>query len=149
MTNKGSWISLLIGAPIGLMLIGLFSFLIIVATTLISQGEGLLTMVIEAFYYYPFIGLTISFLLSLWFTGRLAEIALRKKQTLSWKYSLITNLIMWSTFILVHLAQFHENFDFTFGFIIPLILGFFSTIFSIFTIGLLICYIIKKRVFPS
>ena len=109
-------------------------------------GEGLPAMGLYAMYHDATIGLGCAFLLSLWFTGRFAEKSILRNQKIlrvSAKYSFTTNVFIWTVFIIIRSV---DKFDFVFGLIFPLIFFSFATITSIFTVGLLICYVIRKRV---
>ena len=138
--RKSILTSYLIGAPIGIFAI---ASLIIIPSFI--TGEGLLTMVMLGVYSNPIIGLVISFLIALWIGGKLAFENINNGKSLiltSFKYSVIVNLIIWSTFCIIILLSNEED---KLIVIIPPIIAFIvCTILTTFTIGLLICYIIKK-----
>jgi len=143
MTSKrqGILISYLIGTPIGL-----FTIFIVSAIPMALTGEGLGTMLLFHTYGKAILGLIISFLISLGIGGHNASVDIEKQKTLlktSFKYSLTVNTIIWTVFIL--LTAFNNEKKDLWLFIIPPIIAFiFCTIMTTFTLGLLICYIIRK-----
>ena len=132
--------SYLLGAPIGV-----FTVIATIWIPLLLTGEGLLTIVIIGAYGISTIGLVVAFLIALWFGGKLAYKNINKGKSLlltSFKYSLLVNVIIWSTFcVIIALTAEKERFLL----MIPSIIAFFvCTILTTFTIGLLITYIIKR-----
>ena len=145
LSNKGSWISLLVGGPIGVFMVALV-FAFFIGLIVLLSGEGLGAMGIFFIYYEAVIGLVCAFLFSLWFTGRIAQYYLMKGRGLlftSFMYSLVTNVFIWSVFIAVKLLTY---FDLFWGVILPCIAFLISTTLSVFTIGLLICFLIRKGI---
>jgi len=146
-SNKGAWTSLLIGGPIGVVTIFVFFFGVILLLAQLS-GEGLPGMGFYFRFRFPSIGMACALVISLWFTGGLVERCLLNKQGLllvSLKYSAVTNIFIWTCFALVDFVANYPGFDIYSGLLLPLIMGLISTVLSSFTIGLLICYIIRKR----
>ena len=144
-TNKGSWTSLIIGGPIGLLAILLVFFGGLVAVGIITQ-EGLPGIGLFYIYKTPVIVMTIVFILMLWPMGRLIESNILKGQKLlfiSFKYSAIINLTL---FLIILIMTSFDTFDLFLGLIAPFILFGLATILSTFTVGLLITKIIKKRI---
>ena len=141
--RKGILISYLIGAPVGL-----FTILIVSVTPVALTGEGLGTMLLFGTYGKAIIGLIISFLIALSIGGQNASIDIERQKALiktSFKYSLTINTIIWTVFIL--LTIFDNEKKNLFLFIIPPIIAFIlCTIITTFTLGLLICYTIRKRI---
>ena len=141
--RKGIIISYLIGAPVGL-----FTILIVSITPVALTGEGLGTMLLFGTYGKAILGLIISFLIALSIGGQNASIDIERQKSLiktSFKYSLTVNAIIWTVFILLTiLSNEKKN---LFLFIIPPIIAFIlCTIITTFTLGLLICFTIRKRI---
>ena len=138
---KGIITSYLIGTPIGLITI-LFVFITPAALT----GEGLATMGMVAIYGKAIVGLIISFLIALGIGGHKVVTDLRKQKSLiktSFRYSLTVNIIIWSVFILLTIMDNSKDF---LAFLLPPLIAFiFCTAITTFTLGLIICYTIKKR----
>jgi hypothetical protein len=132
--------SYLIGAPIGI--------LTIIATIwipLLLTGEGLLTIVILGTYGISTIGLVVAFLIALWIGGKLAYQNIKNGKSLlltSFKYSIVVNLIIWTTFcVIIGLTVTEERFLM----MIPPIIAFVvCTVLTTFSIGLIISYVIKR-----
>ncbi len=145
MKNKGAWISVAIGAPLGLLLIFLICVCILVFTAAITQ-EGLPAISLFYFYRIPIIVMTIVFLVSLWPAGLFAEkLILKNKNILnvSFLYTFAVNVL---SFLSIFLTSFVFQFDLFFSFILPLVFLSLTTLISTFTVGLLICKIIQKKV---
>ncbi len=138
--KKSILISYLIGAPIGIIIIGLTIFL-----PAFLVGEGIFLMLVLGIYGKAIAGLLISFLIALWIGGKLAFENIKTGKSLiltSFKYSSVINSIIWSVFILIVLITCEES---TMYFIIPPIIAFIvCTIITTFTIGLLIASRIKR-----
>lgn len=141
--SQGIWISYLIGAPIGL-----FTIFSVFAFPAMLTGEGLATMMMIGVYGKAIFGLIFSFLVALGVGGYYATKCIEYKNNLikaSFKYSLIVNLIVWTVFILFTIAE-----DIDKGlwlYLLFLIITFiFCTAITTFTIGLLVCYEIKKKI---
>jgi hypothetical protein len=146
MKNNCVKTSYTIGLPIGLLVIGVFIF-----TPIIISGEGLISILLSGIYGKATIGLTIAFIISLYFGGIQIFKELETKQstlTASFKYSLSINSIIWGTFLLVTLI---DNFnDFNFLIIIPpLILFVVCLLFTPFTIGLIVTKYLQKNYFDQ
>lgn len=138
----GVIISYIIGMPIGLTTV-----FIIFSIPVILTGEGLATIALVGAYGKPIIGLLISFIVALGIGGYSASIDIENQKTLikaSFKYSLTINSIIWFVFISLTIFN-HEKNDTLFLVIPPIIAFVFCTIITTFTIGLMICYLIKKR----
>lgn len=154
MTNKAKGIltSYLIGTPIGILTI-LFAY---VLPSILTE-ESMIYIVINSMFLNATIGLTIFFIFALWFAGKniakdQISYSLIKS---SYLYSIRVNLISWSSFILIsiidHKLHYEDNSAneiYEFGpeiFLIPpIILFIVSTLISTFTIGLIICFVVKK-----
>jgi hypothetical protein len=132
------------GGITGLIGIALCFFGAILVTEFITD-DMLTAIAIFAIYSHPTIGLALVLLPVLWFTGRYAEkklLAGDKLLLASFKYCLITNLLAWSVFGIIFIFG---PLYYALGFAIPLALFFFCLLLSTFTIGLLICSTIRKR----
>ncbi len=138
---KGISTSYLIGTPIGLIAI---CFVFLIPATL--TGEGLATMGMVAIYGKAIIGLVVSFLIALGIGGHNAVKDLEIQKSLiktSFRYSLTVNTIIWTVFILFTILDNNKDF---LTFLLPPIIAFIiCTTITTFTLGLLICYTIKKR----
>jgi hypothetical protein len=141
--QNGIIISYLIGAPTGIITI-FVCFTIPVMLT----GEGLSTIFLIDVYGKSILGLIISFLIVLGFAGHLASIDIEKRTSLlktSFKYSLTVNAIIWLIFIV--LTFFNREFENHLLIVtIPILAFIICTIITTFTVGLLICYLIKRRI---
>ena len=136
-------ISYLIGAPVGLFII-LLSFSLPVAMT----GEGLITIYLIFTFGKAIIGLIISFLISLKFAGQIALKDNEKNKSLlasSFHYSIFVNSIIWIVFLVIYLVDNLSSISLS-GIILPVIAFFLSVIVSTFSVSLLICYVIRRRV---
>ena len=141
--QKGIWISYIIGAPTGL-----FTILVVLLTPAMLTGEGLATMSMFSIYGKAIFGLICSFLIALGIAGHFAFIDFEKQKSLlgtSFKYSFTVNSIIWSVFILLTIA---DNFERDLGIYIltPVILFFFCTAITTFTLSFIICSVIRQRV---
>lgn len=132
--------SYLIGAPIGIF--------VVFATIFVPSflfGEGLMIIVVLGIYGISTIGLVVSFLIALWFGGKLAYKNIKSGKSLlltSFKYSIVVNLIIWTTFCLIVGLTVVEG---KFLMMIPPIIAFVvCTILTTFSIGLLISYMIRR-----
>lgn len=137
----GIYISYLIGVPIGLIAI-----FIVFSIPVMLTGEGLATIALVGIYGKAMLGLIISFLIALGVGGYKASAEIQKQKSLlktSFKYSLTVNAIIWSVFVLVT-ALGNEGKNFLVVLIIPFFAFISCTITTTFTIGLLICYTIKR-----
>ena len=140
--NRSILTSIFIGLPIGLVTVFIFFEIPIILT-----GEGLLSMLLGGVYGKATIGLLISFLFALGFAGRQAGLNLYKNEKLlsvSFKYSILVNLLIWSTFIIITILDNLEGFQWAFLILPPLAISIFSIIGTTLSIGLLICYRINK-----
>ncbi|MFN8438205.1 MAG: hypothetical protein U0V72_11275 [Cytophagales bacterium] len=140
---KGILISYLIGTPIGLITI--IVVLLIPAT---MTGEGLATLGLVAIYGKGILGLIISFLIALGVGGYIAVKDLAKQNPLiktSFRYSLTVNTIIWTVFII--LTIFENSLQLILFLVPPIIAFILCTLITTFTIGILICYLIKKLAF--
>ena len=140
--RQGIWTSYLIGAPIGLITV-----FIVFSIPVMLTSEGLATMAMVGVYGKAILGLIISFLIALGVAGNMAVTDLEKQKPLlksSFKYSLTVNLIIWTVFIMITIL---DNFGSELWLYLPPIIAFFlCTTITTFTLGLLICYIIKQKI---
>jgi hypothetical protein len=156
--RRGAWISLLIGAPVGVsMVLVVFGYTVFLAVD--SSGEGLPAMAIFGLYGYPTFGLIIAFLFALWGAGKRVVKDISEGRNLlnaSFRYSKRVNLVIWTVFMSVTFiysivialsmpAGFGSGFSFL-SLVPPIIAAILCTLITPFTIGLLICYIISRSV---
>ena len=123
--------------------------LVVFETPIILTGEGLVPMLLGGVYGKALVGLLISFFFSLGFAGRQAYLNLKNKEKLlsvSFMYSGTVNLIIWSTFILITILDNLSGFQWSFLIIPPIFIAVFCTFATTVTIGLLICYKIKRTI---
>lgn len=142
---KGISTSYLIGAPLGLIAI-CFVFLIPALLT----GEGLALFAMAMIYGKAIVGLVISFLIALGIAGHYAVSDLESGRTLiktSFRYSITVNAIIWLVFMILTILD--NTKDFIMLLLPPLIAFLFCTLSTTFTLGLLICYMIKKKIGPA
>ena len=144
MTSKqyGILISYLIGTPLGLITV-----FIVYMIPVIITGEGLATFILVGVYGKAILGLLVSFLIALGIGGQNASVDIRKQKSLlktSFKYSLTVNAIIWTVFILLTIFTDGQT-NILLKISLPIFAFMFCTICTTFTIGLLICYLIKKR----
>lgn len=142
-TKYSILISYLIGAPIGLITVVIFYLFPMMLTR-----EGIFTILITEIYEKAIIGLIIAFLVALGVGGKKASENLNDNNTLiiaSFKYSLFVNLVIWSTFTIILLISSGESFH-VLLFIPPFIAFMISLFLTTVTIGLLICYLIKRKI---
>ena len=138
--NFGVKVSYLIGLPIGLLVI----FLVFGLPLLI---EPMTAVVIVGQYGFGIIGLTIAFIISLRIAGStIVQDLLSGKSILktSYLYCLTVNIIIWSTFIIMTLIQNINNIQLT-VFLFPIVICPLSIGLSTYTIGLLICFIVSRK----
>lgn len=98
-------------------------------------------------YGFSVLGLSISFIFSLWFAGRRIAVNLINGDSLlraSYKYSFTVNLVIWTLFILFSFRKSLGLYNVVFS-IVPFTLGFACTVCTTFTLGLLICRIVERR----
>jgi hypothetical protein len=141
--RQGVWTSYLIGAPVGLITI-----LLVLALPVLLTGEGLLTMGIVFAYDIAIVGMICSFLIALGVAGHNATKDLQKQKPLlktAFNYALTVNGIIWSVFIVLTVAN-HFVSDIWILLLPPIAAFSICTILTTFTLGLLICYIIKRNV---
>ena len=137
-------ISYLIGLPLGLISI----FLVFWVSTLFI-GDSLFSVLIYGIYGKAFIGFLFSFLLALGVGGYFATKSIQKQKTLlesSLRYSLRVNAIIWSVFLFISLIN-SDNYFIQIS--ISLLAFIVCTLFTTFTIGLLICFLIQNRIRKS
>lgn len=157
-SNIGPRTSLVIGGPIGIAAIAIGFFGALVLSVVLS-GEGLAAMGLYGMFLTPTIFAAIGFLLSLWYAGRVVQSSFEKGQGLLWistKYSFITNLFVWLTFMIAsrigasnsEIESLRQG-DIFFNFWLPFVLFIFSTILSSFTVGLFISRLIRKRLLQT
>jgi hypothetical protein len=141
--KKSVLISYLVGSPIGFCSI-LFVFFIPGMLT----GEGLPTIAMAFVYGKATLGLTIAFLFSLWYAGGQVYNGIVKNKPLleiSFQYSLTINVIIWVVFLFISII---DNFNEQLFIIIslPILAFILCTLITTFTVGLLICFIIKVEI---
>lgn len=140
--TEGKRISYGIGIPIGLFVIA-FTF----ALPVVLSGEGLAYFLICGAYGYAILGLIVSFPLALRFGTRFAVDSILADDSLlrtSAKYTLVVNSIIWSVFAAITVFQNGTESGLLIG--PPLILFALSVGLSPFTIGLLICHVIARKI---
>ena len=133
-----------IGFPIGLIIIALF----IILPSVISN-EGIIFILLKGVFGNAVIGLIIVFIISLYIGGIVIFKSLENKQSTlatSFKYSLIINTFIWSTFFLITIFQNFKSFNFLI-FIPPLILFLLCLVISPFTIGFIVTKYLEKKYF--
>jgi hypothetical protein len=138
--KKSILTSYLIGAPIGLLTIGLTIWI-----PIILSGEGIFSIALMGAYGYPIIGLILSFLIALGIGGKIAYDDTLKRKSLiltSFRYSLIVNLIIWITFCLILLITSADD---KYLKMIPAVIALIiCTLMTTLTLGLMIVFIIKR-----
>lgn len=142
--NRSGLYSLVFGAPLGIFTI-LFTLLLPSGLT----GEGLFLMAFLPMNGVPIIALTVSFVISLWFAGRMAATCFLQGRKFFWvsmKYSLFVNVIIWPVFMLAFAIVNHSNYEWFFGILLPLVFFVSCIIISPFTIGFAMCLIIRQLV---
>jgi hypothetical protein len=140
--RQGILISYLAGTPVGLITV-----FIVFTIPIMLTGEGLATMALIGVYGKAILGLLISFLVALGIGGHNATVDIENKKSLlktSFKYSLTVNSIIWTVFVL--LTIFNNEKSFWLILTLPIVAFILCTIITTFTLGLFICYMIKKRV---
>ena len=99
-------------------------------------------------YLHGTLGLLVSFLIALGIGGRNAVIDIQKQKSLlktSFNYSLTINTIIWAVFIILTIIfRVCVKYGSWSLLILPIFAFVFCTAITTFTIGLLICYVIKK-----
>lgn len=143
-SHTGSWISVLFGGLTGLAGIAVSFFGAILITEFVTD-DTLAAIALFAIYSHPTLGLSIALLPTLWFTGRYAEkylLANEKLLTVSFKYCLFTNLVLWGIFSIVF---FFGPLASGAGLAIPLLFFFSFLILSTFTIGVMVCSLTRSR----
>ncbi len=113
----------------------------------IITNEGLPLIAIISIYGNAILGLIFTLLFALGYAGyKVFKDYPREKSLLrsSFKYSLTINLICWSVFIIITIVDNLEKDIFTI-IIMPLAGMIFCTILVTFTVGLLICALIRDR----
>ncbi len=149
---KASLLSIFIAGPIGAFFIALCSWILIGLCVAISPDEGLLTLLTGAALMQTVPVIIVSFLIALWPASLIAVKALKKKQNLflvSLNYCFVVNLIIWSSLFLwlEYISSDSEMISSLYFYGITCLSGLlFSVIFSTPTIGLLMCFIIKKGI---
>ena len=137
--RKSILISYLIGLPIGLLTIAATLWLPILIT-----DEGLFSIILIANYGWPTLGLALSFLVALGIGAKVAYDHLQHGKSLlfsSFMYSAVVNGIIWATFCFVLLFTLEDSYPM----MVPAVLALlFCTLFTTFTLGLLITFIISR-----
>lgn len=133
----------LISVPLGLGTILLFS--IIPAAI---SGEGLASMFLIFTYGWAIIGLTISFLIAIYFGSKKAHQCLVNNKSLlsaSYEFSVTINTIIWGTFIILCILQNLRS-HFILYIMPPLIAYIVCTLLTTFSIGLLMAYLFRRNI---
>ncbi|MFO0361144.1 MAG: hypothetical protein ACK500_04900 [Flavobacteriales bacterium] len=141
--QKAIAITYLIGAPFGLLAVCITLFLPVVLS-----GEGLTGMGLIAIYGKATFGLLISFFIALGIAGHRVVYHMQSGKSAldaAFRFSLTVNAIIWTVFLLITYTEHREYPAFL---ILPLIALTMCTVLSTFTIGLLICVVIKRKVNP-
>jgi hypothetical protein len=136
-------ISYVFGTPVGMLVI-IIAFLF---PAFLTQ-DGLATMLLLETYGKAILGLIITFLFALGFGGYIIYRDFKKGRTLlvtSVRYSLVVNLLIWSVFVLITIIE-NSSKDITITLVPPVIAFIFCILITPFTIGLLICYLIRDKV---
>lgn len=148
MTNNLKRYSILVSYAIGIPA-GLVAIVVGLSAPVVFTGEGIATMAMLSMYGKAIIGFIISFLIALKKGGENAYENLTKKSTLlsaSFKYSLVVNTIIWTTFIMTTIIDNWRSIDVELYIVVPLCLFIFFVAATTFTIGLFICYFIKNKI---
>ncbi|MCR6640218.1 MAG: hypothetical protein NVV82_14815 [Sporocytophaga sp.] len=114
----------------------------------IITNEGLPLMAIISIYGNAILGLIFTLLFALGYAGyKVFQNYPREKSLLisSFKYSLTINLVCWSVFIIISIVDNLEM-DILTIIIMPLAGMILCTILATFTVGLLICALIRDRI---
>ena len=140
--QKGILFSYLIGLPTGLTT----TFIVLSVSSLL----GFLVMFFISLCWQVALVSLISFLIALGIAGRNAAVDIQKQKFLlkvSFNYSLTVNAIIWTVFILIIVIYGLFFISFAWQLLIfPIIAFIFCTAITTFTIGLLICYVIKNQI---
>ena len=140
--RKGIGTSYFIGAPVGIVAV-----LLGLSLPTVLTGEGLATIGMVCLYGKAIVGLLVSFLIVLGFAGNAAAKDLEKNSPLlktSFKYCLTINSVIWCVFIVITLADHYKD-DFWTYLVLPVIAFGVCTAASTFTVGLLICDVIRQQ----
>jgi uncharacterized membrane protein len=149
---KSILISYLIGAPTGLITIATLYSLPAIIT-----GETMFYLAFNELYLNAIFGLVIFFLFGLWLAGRKIHIESEKYSLLktSLFYSIRVNIISWLPFTIISIIDNKDlinedssiipiNIGIDFFITVPIFLFITTTLITSFTVGLLICFLIKK-----
>ena len=143
--TRSAWTSVLIGGPIGIVVILMTIFLPVILT-----GEGLFMLAFGLSYAHATIGFVIAFIFSLWVAGKKAFSDLSNGQSLiltSRKYSVNINIYCWLTFIVIAAIDNYLNGLFNWYILVPpIVLLLICPVLTTFSVGLLVCYIIKGQI---
>ena len=143
--RRSAWTSVLIGGSLGIL-----SILATISLPVLLTGEGLLKIAFYFSYGHATVGLAVVFIISLWFAGKKAYSYLINEQTLlytSLKYSIIVNTFSWLTFIIITSIDNYLAGVFNWYILVPpIILSIICPILTTFSLGLFICYIIKRQI---
>lgn len=133
-------ISFLIGAPVGV-----FGVFCIIFFPSFFFKDGLLSMDILSLFGYAIIGLVVAFLIALWLGGVLVYRYISKGKSLlytSFRYASFVNIVIWAIFYLIALFSLEQDHLKVLGATAMVCLAFI--VFTTFTVGLWICYEIKR-----
>lgn len=142
LARYGGIISMLIGLPIGFTAILLSLYLLIG-----KSDEGLAIIAFLITYGYSVLGLSMSFVFSLWFAGsRIAGNLIKGDSVLraSYKYSFTVNSIIWSIFIFLSCKNEFGLMNIVFS-APALILWLICSVCTTFSLGLFMCSFVERR----
>jgi hypothetical protein len=144
--------TMLMGVPLGLLTIAGIILAGVWYMDVYLDESFLFAFMAFALFVKPVIGLTVGFLLALWPIGRWVEKCFLKDQKLFWvslKSSFVLNLVMWAGFVIPSIFQTLSDSilkpDPAVTYIIPAISLIISTILTTLTWGLLICFLVKRK----
>lgn len=140
--------SYITGLPLGFSGI----YLPIILPTFLDRCGFMGTMMIVGVYWKSILGLLVSFLIALWIGGINAFTNISNNKSIllsSFKYSLTINRTIWPIFTLITVIDNLNNLNsnsFIVLFIIPILLFIIYLGATTFTLGCLVCFIIKKKI---
>ena len=127
--------------------LGFLAIIVTITFPAMMTGEGLATMALFIVYGWSFLGLIIAFLLAIYLGSVRAHNALINGGSLlksSFNFSITINLIIWIVFVVI--AVFNNEKHLGIILLFPIVAFITCTLGSIFTIGLLICYLFKMKI---
>ena len=134
-------ISYIIGVPIGFLVTLITAYLPLMAT-----GESIFYILLGPRLIYSIVIFLLAFVITLWYAAKNSVYNIKHQSLLktSYNYSLHVNAVCWSIFTFSLLVLNPDQIN-GFMILLPLILFLSSTFLSTFTIGLLICTTVKKK----